>query len=380
MEYCGNCGEAAQGRYCRMCGMPVGAAADPAPAQAVSAGYGAYEAAYAPAPVTEATQTMAAVPAGYAMSAGPEPTQVMAPMPTPPTQPPTEFDSLFRSEDGAPGLHGQTQVLPPIVETDYRMQPPGAAPPGGYGGPEEEPEQRANRVVIFATLGAVIVAAGIIIALLLMGNQSNSGSGASASTTGQAKGVGAATSQAPGQITLPSNAATTPSAPASSSPATTAATTPPASTSAAFHGDSFPLGPGSKGSSVKWVQQRLQELGYYHGSVDGTFDQATALAVQQFQGAAGVTGDPASTVGQHTRLALTAAGSTPSLRFDSRSSDVSRLNQSLDLAEGASLSGSKYSMQTAEAVALYQQAVGLQPTGQVNAATWAKLQTGTLAD
>ena len=381
MEYCGNCGETAQGRYCRMCGMPVGgAAADGQPAQAAAPGYGAYGAAYAPAPVTEATQTMAAVPAGYAMSAGPEPTQVMAPMPTPPTQPPTEFDSLFRSEDGAPGLHGQTQVLPPIVETDYRMQPPGAAPPGGFGGPGDEQEPRANRTVIFATLGAVIVAAGIIIALLLMGNQSN-GPAASSSPTGQAKGVGAATSQAPGQIMLPSSTVTaTPSAPASSSPATTAATTPPASTSAAFHGDGFPLGPGSQGSSVKWVQQRLQELGYYHGAINGTFDQATALAVQQFQGAAGVTGDPASTVDQHTRLALTAAGSTPSLRFGSRSSDVSRLNQSLDLAEGANLSGGKYSMQTAEAVALYQQAVGIQPTGQVNAATWAKLQTGTLAD
>jgi peptidoglycan hydrolase-like protein with peptidoglycan-binding domain len=101
--------------------------------------------------------------------------------------------------------------------------------------------------------------------------------------------------------------------------------------------------------------------------------------VQQFQAAAGVTGDAASTVGEHTRLALEAAGSKPGLRYDQRNQDVSRLNQSLDLAEGASLSGSRYTIQTAEAVAFYQQSVGLQPTGQMDGATWTKLQTGTLA-
>lgn len=384
MEYCGNCGEAAQGRYCRMCGAPVGTAAaataDGQATQAVAPGYAGYGAAYEPAPATESTQAMAAaMPAGYAMStAGPEPTQMLSPMPTPPTQPPTEFDSLFRNADGSPGTYGQTQLLPPIVETDYRMQPPGGAPPsgaGGFDGPGGQ-EPRTNRTVLFATLGAVLVVAGIIFALVYIGNQSG-GSTAGSSAVNTPAATGAA-SQAPGQITVPTNAATVPSA--SASTATTAASTAPPTTSAAFSGDSFPLGPGSQGSWVKWVQQRLQQLGYYHGSISGTFDQATALAVQQFQGAAGVTGDPASTVGQHTRLALTAAGSTPSLRFGSHSADISRLNQALDLAEGASLSGGKYSMQTAEAVAVYQQAVGLQPTGQVDAATWAKLQTGTLAD
>ena len=392
MEYCGNCGEPAEGRYCRMCGTPVATFAGAGDGQAAMAGlpgYDAYDGArYAP----ESTQAMAAVPAGYAMGSegyegyasydGYEPTQMIAPMPTPPTQPPTEFDSLFRSADGSPGLHGQTQMLPPVVDTDYRMAPPGGAqrPPGGHGGGGDE-ESRANRPVVFATLGAVVVAAAVILGLLYLGNQSTKSANASGSTTVSARAANTAASQAPGAIMLPSDAATVaPTTPAAS--ATTAASTAStaaATTGGAFSGDSIPLGPGSSGDLVKWVQQRLQQLGDYHGSISGDYDQATALAVQQFQASAGVTGDAASTVGQHTLVALAAAGSTPDLRLGSRSGSVARLNQALDFAAGTSLSGEKYSMQTAEAVAEYQQSVGLQPTGQVDGATWAKLQTGTLA-
>jgi peptidoglycan hydrolase-like protein with peptidoglycan-binding domain len=84
-------------------------------------------------------------------------------------------------------------------------------------------------------------------------------------------------------------------------------------------------------------------------------------------------------VGAHTVEALEAAGSTPSLHVGSRSSDVSRLNAALTYATGTHLSGSRYTMSTAAAVLKYQAAVGLTPTGQVDAATWAKLQDGTLA-
>jgi peptidoglycan hydrolase-like protein with peptidoglycan-binding domain len=355
MEYCGNCGERAAGRFCRMCGSPVGdvTALDTQAMAAVPAGHGA-----------EATQAMAAVAAGY----GGEPTQLVGVLPpTAPVAPPSEFDSLFRTPDGTPGLHGQTQVLPPVVEADYRMQPPGGGPlPPGPGEPDEP---RTNRTVVIATIGAVVVAAGVILGLLYLGNQGN-GTAAGGTTT-QAGAVNASASQTPGVISVPTNGASPSPTPASSSAAAT--------TQAAFHGDSLPLGPGSQGSLVKWVQQKLKQLGYYHGTVTGTFDEATALAVQQFQAAAGVTGDPASTVGRHTRLALVAAGSTPALRPGEKSPDVSRLNQSLDYAEGASLSGSRYTMTTAEAVAFYQQSVGLPPTGMMDAATWAKLQTGTLA-
>ena len=381
---CENCGEPTEGRFCRMCGTPVGgtmtAPGDGQAAMAGLPGYGAYEGydgyegygAAAPMP-GESTQAMAAVPAGYAM-AGPEPTQLIAPMPTPPTQPPMEFDSLFRNADGSPGAHGQTQMLPPVVDTDYRMSPPGGArrPPSGAG--DDEP--RTNRPVIFATLGAVLVAAGVILGLLYLGNQStNTNAGASSAAT--AKAANAPVSQAPGVIQVPSNAAAV--APSTASAPTTAATTASATAAGSFSGDSLPLGPGSSGSTVKWVQQRLEQLGDYHGSISGNFDQATALAVQQFQASAGVTGDAASTVGQHTLVALAAAGSTPNLRLGSHSTQVTRLDEALNFAEGSSLSGDRYSLQTAAAVAQYQESVGLQPTGQVNAATWSKLQTGTLA-
>ncbi|HTJ70025.1 MAG TPA: peptidoglycan-binding domain-containing protein [Actinospica sp.] len=357
MEYCGNCGEFAEGRFCRMCGTPVGdvTGLDTQAMAAVSTGYG-----------YEPTQALAAVPAGY----GAEPTQVFGGMPTAPVQPPSEFDSLFRSADGGPGMHGQTQMLPPVVETDYRMQPPdGGRIPSARRDPDED-EPRTSRPVVIATVGAVVVAAGVILGLLYLGNQGNTTTAGSTTTT-QAGAANASASQAPGVISVP----TTSSSPTPSSAPTSAA----ASTSAGFHGDSLPLGPGSQGSLVKWVQERLKQLGYYQGSVTGSFDQATALAVQQFQAASGVTGDAASTVGAHTRLALEAAGSTPSLRPGTRNADVSRLNQSLDYAESAGLSGSRYTMTTAEAVAFYQQAVGLTPTGEMDASTWAKLQSGTLA-
>jgi len=370
MEYCGNCGEPGEGHYCRMCGMPVGTIdGHGTAAQTAQPSYAGYGATQLAAPMTaESTQAMPAVPA-Y----GPEPTQLVGTLPTAPTQPPSEFDSLFRNADGSPGLHGQTQMLPPVVEADYRMRPPGGAqnPPGRRGSalPDDDEGSR-NRPVLFAVLGAVVVAAGVILGLLYLGDQgTSSGAGSTGAATSSAQAGAANASQAPGVISVPT----------SSVPPSTPASSAPASTSAAFHGDSFPLGPGSSGSWVKWVQEKLKQLGYFHGTVNSSYDEATALAVQQFQAAAGVTGDAASTVGQHTRLALEAAGSTPNLQPGTRSAAVSRLNQSLDYAEGAGLSGSKYSTQTALAVARYQAAVGLQPTGQVDAATWAKLQSGTLA-
>jgi len=388
---CGNCGEPTEGRYCRMCGTPVGtmtgvgdgqtalsalpgygASTEPtqmAAAQGYGGGYGATQLA--------APQMQAGAPAGY--GAGAESTQQISPMhePTAPTQPPSEFDSLFRTPDGSPGAHGQTQLLPPVVEADYLMEPPGGQqpPPGAPRGPREDDESRTNRMVVFVTVGAVLVAAGVILGLLYLGNQGSSTNASSSSTATSTAGAAhaVAASQGPGTLQIPTDGATLAqsTAPASSAAASTSA-------AAAFHGDDLPLGPGSSGSKVKWVQEQLKQLGYYHGSTSGDFDQATALAVQQFQAAAGVTGDAASTVGQHTLVALAAAGSTPDLTMGTRSSDVSRLNQALNYAEGTQLSGSRYSTQTAAAVAAYQLAVGLTPTGQVDGSTWAKLQTGTL--
>jgi peptidoglycan hydrolase-like protein with peptidoglycan-binding domain len=373
-----------------MCGTPVGAAV-PDGAMALPGRTGGYESGYgtpqAAAPGGEGTQMLAAPAgygyppagygpdpqaAGYAQQApgyGPEPTQA-------PAGTPTEFESLFRSADGSPGAHGQTQLLPP-VEADYRAPAPGAAhrpPDGGSGGARhDEDDARSNRPMILVTVGAVVVAAGLILGLLYLGNQGGSSGDTAATSTASASASAstAAASQGGSAISIPTDGATLrPTATASAS----------ASAAGGFHGDNLPLGPGSSGSTVKWVQDKLRQLGYFHDNVSGDFDQATALAVQRFQAAAGVTGDAASTVGTHTIVALAAAGTTPDLHTGSKSSAVSRLNTALTYATGTHLSGSRYTSATTAVVLEYQQAVGITPTGQVNAATWAKLQDGTLAN
>lgn len=369
MDYCGNCGEPVEGRFCRMCGTavaaPGGAPETLAAVPAQGWGHGAAQGAVA-APADPATFAAAAAQGGY----GPEPTQMLGATPS-------DFDAYFRTEDGTPGLHGQTQLLPPVVD-DYRAPAPQSAPrtpPGGHGhgahGGGDGDEPRSNRPLLLVA-GAVVVVAVVILGLLYLGNQSTGSNTASGTSTSPAATT--APPQSAGVLQVPTDGA-------SVAPTTKAA---PSTTSAAavgqFSGDNLPLGPGSSGEWVKWVQEKLSALGYYHGPASGNFDQATALAVQQFQGAAGVTGDAASTVGTHTIVALAAAGSTPSLHLGSRSSDVSRLNTALSYATGSHLSGSRYTMSTAEAVMRYQSAVGLAPTGQVDAAVWAKLQDGTLAN
>ncbi len=48
---------------------------------------------------------------------------------------------------------------------------------------------------------------------------------------------------------------------------------------------------GSQGETVSKIQERLQELGFYTGSIDGYFDSETEKAYREFQKAAGVTVD-----------------------------------------------------------------------------------------
>ena len=48
-------------------------------------------------------------------------------------------------------------------------------------------------------------------------------------------------------------------------------------------------GPGDSGSAVKKVQQRLKKLGYYSGTVDGSYGNGTKTAVKNFQKRNGLT-------------------------------------------------------------------------------------------
>lgn len=85
-----------------------------------------------------------------------------------------------------------------------------------------------------------------------------------------------------------------PSAPAPSTPGTPAG--PSAEPAPA------PLRPGDTGPAVRSLQQRLTDLGYFVGPVDGVFGSLTRQAVHAVQKAAGITRD--GVVGADTRAAL----------------------------------------------------------------------------
>ncbi|MBE5801621.1 MAG: hypothetical protein E7319_04965 [Clostridiales bacterium] len=66
------------------------------------------------------------------------------------------------------------------------------------------------------------------------------------------------------------------------------------------------LKPGVEGDEVKRLQQRLKELGYYTGEVDGQYGQGTQLAVMLFQAQHGLEDD--GIAGDQTRNVLYAQG------------------------------------------------------------------------
>ena len=108
-----------------------------------------------------------------------------------------------------------------------------------------------------------------------------------------ASGVTATSTPSGGTITVGLTTAT----PRPTSAAATA--TPKPTTSSAA---SSTLKQGSSGSEVKTLQQRLKELGYYSGSVDGKYGAGTAEAVKAFQRANNLTAD--GKAGKNTQTAL----------------------------------------------------------------------------
>ena len=68
---------------------------------------------------------------------------------------------------------------------------------------------------------------------------------------------------------------------------------------------------GDKGDSVTRLQQRLAELGYYHGEVDGRFGNQTEDAVKRFQYYNGLSRD-----GIAGRKTLTILYECPTVMYD----------------------------------------------------------------
>lgn len=113
---------------------------------------------------------------------------------------------------------------------------------------------------------------------------------------------------------------------------------------------------GSTGDAVKKLQQALKQLGYYSGSVDGTYGSGTTSAVQAFQRANDLTVDGAA--GPATQRALYGTGSSitySTLRTGDSGSAVKNLQYALyELGYyDGSLDGS-YGATTSDAVRAFQ--------------------------
>ena len=80
---------------------------------------------------------------------------------------------------------------------------------------------------------------------------------------------------------------------------------------------------GSRGQEVRAVQQKLKELGFYGGSVDGIFGAPTRRAVVAFQKSVGITAD--GIAGPKTLLYLGLSGSSGSSNGGYNSSDITLL-------------------------------------------------------
>ncbi len=145
---------------------------------------------------------------------------------------------------------------------------------------------------------------------------------------------------------------------------------------------------GSTGSKVKSMQQKLKNLGYYTGSVDGTFGEGTQKAVKAFQKANGLTADGVAGTATLNKLNSSSAKSAVSesskatarpamrtyvpstlstyryLQQGSRGSDVTKLQQRLkDLGYFSGSVNGSFGADTETAVRAFQKRNGLWEDG-----------------
>ena len=397
METCQHCGtvlpKTPGARYCPNCGEM--SATVPA---AVSDPTQAYAA------VGAGNQGVPSVPPDGGMTWGlPPQEEATAAIPVQSAPPePDPFAHLYRPEGGAaPANPNATQVMPPVSPDfgrpeydqpaydqpiDYQSRGGGAyAEPYETGYDDEypgEPEdgRRSNRgamIGIGVAAGAVLV---IVVSLITLGGGSST--------------PAAAPSGAQGSVTTPTG--TPSSVPSTSAPPTSASSSSPSS-SASSPTQHTPgqLQLGDTGPEVKWLQNRLHQLGLYNGPISGTFDASTQAAVAAFQNRTHAT-DPSGVVGRSTRTALIAAGSKPTLTLQmggglpifgggdkhhkgGNAADVKRLQQALAVALNSNLKASgQFDPDTFAAVVQYQGALHLPADGVVSGPVWTALQQGQI--
>jgi len=152
------------------------------------------------------------------------------------------------------------------------------------------------------------------------------------------------------------------------------------STAAAATSSTPTLKQGSKGASVKTLQQKLKNAGY-NVAVDGEFGPKTAAAVKKYQAAHGLVAD--GVVGPKTWAKLNASapapkppastGATPTLKQGASGAAVKNLQTRLR-AHGYNVSvDGAFGPATASAVKQFQSSKGLSADGIVGPKTWAAL-------
>lgn len=95
---------------------------------------------------------------------------------------------------------------------------------------------------------------------------------------------------------------------------------------------------GSTGSEVKTLQQKLKDLGFYNGNVDGIFGTQTQTAVRNFQRSVGITVDGIAGPTTLLYLGLDTGTSSPTTQYSS--SDVQLLAKVISAeARGESYEG-----------------------------------------
>ena len=156
--------------------------------------------------------------------------------------------------------------------------------------------------------------------------------------------------------------------------------------------DDGTLQKGDKGSSVKAVQERLKELGYYKSTCDGNFGSVTVTAVKAFQKKNGLTQDGKVTESTQKKLnsssAIAANGKAVnatedkkeetkddgSLKKGAKGAEVKKLQQRLkELGYYKSTCDSEYGNVTVTAVKAFQKKNGLTADGVAGASTLKKL-------
>ena len=135
---------------------------------------------------------------------------------------------------------------------------------------------------------------------------------------------------------------------------------------------------GSSGPSVKALQQKLNTLGGYGLTVDGSFGAKTDAAVRSYQAGVGVGVD--GVVGSKTWSKLESNAKPTVLRQGASGADVKFMQQRLaahGFGCGSAGEDGKFGPCTLASVKAFQKAKGLTVDGVCGPKTWAALGTAT---